>query len=447
MAHQVTVAISSGGRKKVMLATPTYDGQVCQSYVASLAQSMLLLADAGIGVTYSNLAGDCHVDDARNALLREFMRSDCEELIFLDADVGWRPDDLVALALHEKDVIAGVYPKKWKLEEEYPVFVLPGSVLQADENGLVEVAGVPTGFLKITRSALEKIHEAYGDRKYCGQGQDPSEPPYTIIFERLYEDGHRWSGDYAFCKKWRDIGGKIYVDPEMHFVHEGNKIWGGSLGEYWREKHGVNQAIRDQKCVEAISKIKDGTCDLGDMDALFKNWGNVFAAAPDLCFAVHLMAKEAQGPILECGSGLTTLVMALSTDQPIHVLEHSPVWAQYVENKLNQYGIKNVTIHCQPMKDHGDNEWYDFPSDLPEFDLVLVDGPPRCVNNKPLKGGRAGVLLLSDKIKNAQFIFDDAGNGHGLDMDKIKNELGLDLKVIDGLRSFAASVRKYATTN
>src|SRR5690606_1740714 len=118
---------------------------------------------------------------------------DCTDLVFLDADVSWNPDDLIKLIKHDRDVVAGVYPKRSSRDKDFPVHVLPGVALQADSDGLVEVAGAPTGFMKIKRHVLEKMWEKNEHRQFLGSGSKPGDPPYRIIFERTCEGGRRWS--------------------------------------------------------------------------------------------------------------------------------------------------------------------------------------------------------------------------------------------------------------
>ena len=151
-----------GGFPRVFVATAAY--QFHPNYTHSLAAAMAVLAHEGIAVDLCHIAEHCHVDDARNAMVREFMMSEASHLIFIDNDVGFSPGNLVRLAKHNPDVdmVAGVYPLK-EDEEGYPVRVKGGSDLWADSDGLVEVDGLPTGFLRISRRCLEQMIEKYGD--------------------------------------------------------------------------------------------------------------------------------------------------------------------------------------------------------------------------------------------------------------------------------------------
>ena len=103
--------------QKVFLATTAYDSPDA-SYTFSIARSREALTAAGIQSAYYLLQGNCHVDDARNAVVRDFLESDCTELVFLDADVSWEPDALVELCKINRDLVGGVYPYRRESEEE-----------------------------------------------------------------------------------------------------------------------------------------------------------------------------------------------------------------------------------------------------------------------------------------------------------------------------------------
>ena len=99
---------SSDGRK-VMVATTVYDSPD-SSYTFAMARTGPALMKAGIKYSYLLLSGNAHVDDARNTVARDFLKSDCTELVFIDADVTWEPEHLLALLDFDVDVVGGVYP-------------------------------------------------------------------------------------------------------------------------------------------------------------------------------------------------------------------------------------------------------------------------------------------------------------------------------------------------
>jgi hypothetical protein len=425
------------GSPRAFIATPTYTGKVDASYFSSLLKSLPLLEAAGIGYDSYLLSYNCHVDDSRNGILRDFLETDCTDLVFIDADVSWEPEDLVKLVKYDRDIVAGVYPKRSDKDLEFPVRVESGISLYSDKDGLVEVAGAPTGFMKIKRHVIEKFFEANKHRRFTGAGQGPESRPYTIVFERTYESGHRFSGDYAFCKQWQKMGGKVFVDPEMRLSHLGEVEFSGTLGDFWKEKHGVAQDTRERDFCQALTDLKSGDASDEVFFKLSKTWGNPNAAEVDALIACYELAKQSAGPILEAGSGLTTLIMAIANPSvQVHCLEHDPIWGSHTQYLLDIHGIKNVTIHFERLKEYESGRWYDTAT-LPKdpFSFVLCDGPPRKISNRNIL-----YKTLSEQIKGAVVLMDDADNDTATKgIRDWAKDLGREVKVLGGNRHFAVS--------
>ena len=213
---------NSGG---VCLAVPSY-GAMSPAFVFALCSSIRALTEAGIPHQVLLLAGNCHVDDARNSMVRRFLTTPCSDLMFLDADLSWNAHDLIRMLGYDLDVVAGIYPLKQDAEG-YPCRLLKGATpVRAD--GLIEVEGVPGGFLRIRRNVLEALE--LRSQSYLERPDDETRAP--LIFERRIESGERFSGDYVFCRKWRAMGGRIFVDPVIHFSHVGEKAWNGCFAEH-----------------------------------------------------------------------------------------------------------------------------------------------------------------------------------------------------------------------
>lgn len=347
----------------------------------SVFGGLQLLDAADFNVTLCTEAGNCHVDDMRNSMVREFLKTDATDFVFIDADVGFRPEDLLKLVSVDRDVNAGVYPKKEDVED-FPILTLPGE-LWADKDGLVEVEGVPTGFLRIKRHVLEKL--AAKAQSFIGQAGDPT--PYHVIFERTIIGGKRRSGDYAFCYKWKQLGGKIYVDPEMEFTHTGSKTWQGSLGRFWKRKHGVEATELAEAFHESMLALKSGDPKPEHFIALTKGWANGWSASPELL--VHIY-KLCRGRVLECGSGLSTLVMAAAGCE-VTALEHDPMWASHLQAMLDRYNLK-ANIICKPLA----GKWYDFAGG--DYDALVIDGPPRNISDRTvaIQLVRAPLIIWDD---------------------------------------------------
>lgn len=127
--------------------------------------------------------------------------------------------------------------------------------------------------------------------------------------------------------------------------------------------------------------------------ALIYGWDNEFWSAQDEYLAECMQqALAASGPTLECGSGLSTVLLGTIAKRRGHAhwaLEHTPEWGARVQKALARHGLDNVQLCVRPLRDYGDFTWYDPPLEkMPaSFSLVICDGPPGST-----KGGRYGLV-------------------------------------------------------
>ncbi|GIG22675.1 hypothetical protein Cch01nite_33990 [Cellulomonas chitinilytica] len=136
-------------------------------------------------------------------------------------------------------------------------------------------------------------------------------------------------------------------------------------------------------------------------------WDNPRAAANvDYVRAVAWLAGRSDGPILECGSGLTTVVLAVYASQPVVSLESDPGWHRRIRTLLDDIGLAADGLHLAPVEQHDGFEWYRVPSGLPErFALVVCDGPPGLGR----EGGRVGLLpVMHDRLTPGCLVLVDA---------------------------------------
>lgn len=300
------------------------------------------------------LSGNCHVDDARNILIAKFLETDSEELLFIDADMAF--DNLDSFLAKDVDVVGVGCPKKSDTPV-YNVNLLLGPIYS--EEGLIEVDGVGTGVLKIKRHVLETLTDE--SEKFQAEGLD-----CALIFERGIVDGKRQSGDLHFCKKWRDLGGKIFVDPEVRMSHVGEKVWSGTFGSHLRRVNGLS-------LVRGVEKIRSDY-ERTDVISLIEEWGNEdFSAGHEFLASCIEVAQQSE-KVVEFGSGLTSICMAAFCE--VHCYEHDPVWCQHLLTHKERLGLDSLHVHFSPLV----NGWY---FDVTEqADVVVCDGPPRYLGNR-----------------------------------------------------------------
>ncbi|MGI9492770.1 MAG: hypothetical protein ACR2QF_10265 [Geminicoccaceae bacterium] len=351
--------------QKVFLATTAYESPDA-SYTYSVQSTRQALSEAGIQSAYALLCGNCHVDDARNSIVQEFLLSDCTDLMFIDADVSWEPEDLVSLCQRDRALIGGVYP--FRREDMRGTGAMPVRLIHdaSSQDGLLEVEGLPAGFMRIRRSVLEQLADLA--ESYWNRTDRRSKVP--LLFERDLINGERWSGDLNFCRKWRAVGGKVYADSEIPLGHIAKTRIVDSLAASFRRLKGQSLRhcaglIRDRVETPAVYREALAAVD------------NPWAAGGEVLAASVLMARSANGPILEMGSGISTVLMAAATDQTVWCVEHDGFFASRLEAMARSAGVSNIALVTCPLKD----DWYDLSEDmgaLPDrFALALVDGPPR----------------------------------------------------------------------
>lgn len=117
-----------------------------------------------------------------------------------------------------------------------------------------------------------------------------------------------------------------------------------------------------------------------------------------------------KGPILECGSGLTTLVLghlAGKRNVEIWSMEHNADWYRRVSKAIEKHQVRGVNLCLSPLREYQGFNWYDPPlARMPtKFSLVICDGPPDLA-----QGGRYGLLpVFADRLApGAVILFDDA---------------------------------------
>ena len=213
----------------VFLATPTYNGLTDPGFLDSLEQTTQHLQELGHKVEFLMVKGSCYVQTARNRIVQKFIDSGADCLVFLDDDLTWPDEAVVRLLEAPGDVVAGIYPLK-QAEEAYPVVLYfsdpPEVQVTQRHDNCILAHSVPTGLLKITRQAILLLQHAHPDKRY----DDDEGTAYDIFPQGVHEG--RWVGeDFAFCRLWREIGGEIWVMPDVDFSHAG---YAGNFDSYMR---------------------------------------------------------------------------------------------------------------------------------------------------------------------------------------------------------------------
>jgi len=167
---------------------------------------------------------DALVQRARNDIFKLAYDNDVDDLVFIDCDQDWQPEDFFKLLSHDVPIVAAPVIKKSD-DPQYNVKLLGNYII--NEKGLVEVDGVGTGFMRIRKDAIKKMWSASSEYR-----ERHKEDSSRMVFEVKVMNGEIWAEDIVFCDKWIKLGGKVYIDPSINCGHSGEKRWVGNFSSW-----------------------------------------------------------------------------------------------------------------------------------------------------------------------------------------------------------------------
>ena len=236
----------------VLIATPCYGKMVGEGYLHSVMGTIDLLRSKGHKARVHTVGNESLITRARNNQVAFFLSKPFDYLMFIDADITWRPLALLDLLESGHDVCGIPYPTKnrdWKKAlafakkkiesgENVSPDELKNSSLRFTVNktsssddtkeGWTEVDDLGTGFLLIKKNVLEKMRDHYREtlnykNDVAGYLSMAPEENCVGVFETMIDPSSRryLSEDYAFCKRWKDMDGKIYACTKYKLGHTG----------------------------------------------------------------------------------------------------------------------------------------------------------------------------------------------------------------------------------
>jgi hypothetical protein len=260
---QIQVNLEELRKKKLFIATPMYGGMNHGLYMKSCLDLQTIMIKYNIEVKFSFLFNESLITRARNYLVDEFLRTDYTHMMFIDSDIHFDPNDVVALLALDKDVIGGPYPKKsinWgnvaetarknpdlnpkeleNLVGEYVFNVVKGTQ-QFQVSEPLQVMEIGTGHMMINRRVFEKLAEEFPNIRYkpdhVGQAHFDGSRYIHAYFDTVIDTKDSYIGggsdrylseDYMFCQLWRKIGGEVWLCPWMKTQHIGTYAFTGNM--------------------------------------------------------------------------------------------------------------------------------------------------------------------------------------------------------------------------
>lgn len=211
--------------RKVIIGTPSHDGRLDVWYVSSLIQTLKQCpSDMQIDPVFVSF--DSLVQRARNSTVKIAIDGQYDDLFFIDSDVEWHPDWFFKILSCPEDVVGAALVKKSD-DEAYTCKILDKNLKRNSKGTLVEVDGIGTGFLKISKKALSQLWQSSLVYRKEEDGEEE-----RMIFDIAVKNGILISEDYIMCEKWRNMGNKIYMDPSFTINHVGSKKYTGNISNF-----------------------------------------------------------------------------------------------------------------------------------------------------------------------------------------------------------------------
>ena len=238
---------------ELYVATPCFGCRLNAAYVACLLQLQGECMKRGISMACQLLGNESLVQRGRNILIEQFYQSNAKFLLFLDADLAFSADAILDRLLpfaraHPQAVVTGVYPKKSydfgriQKDSTEPIHMQTVdfniNIVEQNaqiEDGFVRVLDSATGCMMIPRDVITKMKDAHPELKCVNDIQPGIHPvkEYVAVMDCMIDDVSRryLSEDYAFCRRFQNIGGEIFVDLASGMCHIGTHTYSGDIRE------------------------------------------------------------------------------------------------------------------------------------------------------------------------------------------------------------------------
>ena len=203
---------------KIYIGIPIF-GQADPEFISSLRKTTKVFEMLGHEVEVDMHTGCAIITKARNSIVRRFIKSGFDKLLFIDADMVWSPADAV-LVLHAEHEFCGVAYRQKSEEIKYNV-----SLNGKRDGAWLGASVIGAGFISITKMCVDEMVAGYPETAYKENGDT-----LHALFDTEIVEGEYWGEDCNFCRRWENIGGTIWVLP-ADIGHIGKKIYRGNINE------------------------------------------------------------------------------------------------------------------------------------------------------------------------------------------------------------------------
>lgn len=211
--------------RRVLIGTPALDGKVQAWYADSLSNSIKLCAANRIDLQPVILIDESILPMARNELLNIAHQDNYESIVFIDSDQVWDANALLDIINSPHDVIGLPVVSKTDEPGNFNVKLQGIDQIQSDEKGNIKVNAVGTGFLKLSRKALEALWNSNPTTLFRGK-------ELKLICEYATNYNEFIGEDIYLCTKLKELEFDIWINPNSTCAHIGSKVWSGNFAHF-----------------------------------------------------------------------------------------------------------------------------------------------------------------------------------------------------------------------
>ena len=230
----------------LVIGTPMYGGMCTSEYTDSLLKLSESCNKSGVKLTTIFLGNESLIQRGRNTIAHHFMNiPDATHLLFIDADIKFRVEDIVKMIKADKELIIGPVALKGYNWEEIRAAALAGENDIGRTGGVFNINTLPGIEMEDEETPFEIEHGGNAFmmvRRDCLQALEPQTPIYTnggrslpdgveikdyFRVEINKDTNHLLSEDYFFCHSYRQIGGKVWCAPWVETGHFGSHLFNG----------------------------------------------------------------------------------------------------------------------------------------------------------------------------------------------------------------------------
>lgn len=238
----------------LLISSPSADGKWEDTYIDSFHKTKNILDKCGVKFDWRRSLFCADISLVRAKLLADFYKNDdATHLLMIDADMGWNEYDIIRmLQLNRKFLTAAGPKKKYPLEFAFNMWDRDGAPVPMDQevgtNVAVNVPHVGGAFILIKKEVAERMIQSYPELEY---DVSPGVTEFAVFDPIILTESkirRRLSEDYAFCHRWRQIGGRVEMLTDVRLSHTGSHTFSGSVEESLQEFEqmmGLEPSVRE----------------------------------------------------------------------------------------------------------------------------------------------------------------------------------------------------------